>query len=52
MSNSWIGGSGERVELSNATAEYLEIFHNRQRRHSAKASPAGFETRQQTTTVA
>ena len=24
-----------RVELANAMFEYLEIFHNRQRRHSA-----------------
>ncbi len=24
-----------RIELSNAIFEYLEIFHNRQRRHSA-----------------
>ena len=24
-----------RIELANATFEYLEIFHNRQRRHSA-----------------
>ncbi|GAA2532673.1 hypothetical protein GCM10010201_35260 [Pilimelia columellifera subsp. columellifera] len=24
-----------RVELANAIFEYLEIFHNRQRRHSA-----------------
>ena len=25
-----------RVELANAIFEYLEIFHNRQRRHSAR----------------
>lgn len=24
-----------RVELANAMLEYLEVFHNRQRRHSA-----------------
>ena len=24
-----------RVELANAIFEYLEVFHNRQRRHSA-----------------
>jgi putative transposase len=24
-----------RIELANAIFEYLEIFHNRQRRHSA-----------------
>jgi len=24
-----------RIELANAIVEYLEIFHNRQRRHSA-----------------
>jgi putative transposase len=26
-----------RIELGNAIFEYLEIFHNRQRRHSALA---------------
>jgi hypothetical protein len=37
-----------RVELSNAIFEYLEIFHNRQRRHSALGmlTPVEFETRQ------
>jgi len=36
-----------RVELSNAIFEYLEIFHNRQRRHSALGmiSPVEFEAR-------
>lgn len=34
-----------RVELANAIFEYLEIFHNRKRRHSALGmlSPAEFE---------
>ncbi len=43
-----------RVELANAIFEYLEIFHNRQRRHSALGmlSPIEFETRHQTQTVA
>ena len=37
-----------RIELANAIVEYLEIFHNRQRRHSALGmlSPIEFETRQ------
>jgi transposase InsO family protein len=36
-----------RIELANAMFEYLEIFHNRQRRHSALGmlTPAEFETR-------
>jgi putative transposase len=36
-----------RVELANAMFEYLEIFHNRQRRHSALGmlTPAEFEAR-------
>jgi putative transposase len=36
-----------RVELANAMFEYLEIFHNRQRRHSALGmlTPIEFETR-------
>jgi putative transposase len=40
-----------RVELANALFEYLEIFHNRQRRHSALGmlSPIEFENRQPTT---
>src|SRR5207302_8270328 len=35
-----------RVELANAIFEYLEIFHNRQRRHSALGmlTPVEFET--------
>ena len=38
-----------RVELANAIFEYLEIFHNRQRRHSALGmlTPIEFEVRQQ-----
>lgn len=43
-----------RVELSNALFEYLEIFHNRQRRHSSigMLTPVEFETRQQKETAA
>lgn len=43
-----------RVELANAIFEYLEVFHNRQRRHSALGmlTPVEFETRFQSTTVA
>ena len=43
-----------RVELANAIFEYLEIFHNRQRRHSALGmlTPVEFETRHQPATVA
>ncbi len=43
-----------RVELANAIFEYLEIFHNRQRRHSALGmlTPVEFETRFQSATVA
>jgi len=43
-----------RVELANAIFEYLEIFHNRQRRHSrlGMLTPVEFETRHQTETVA
>ena len=43
-----------RVELANAIFEYLEIFHNRQRRHSALGmlTPIEFETRYQSATVA
>lgn len=43
-----------RVELANAIFEYLEIFHNRQRRHSALGmlSPVEFETGHQPTTAA
>jgi putative transposase len=37
-----------RVELANAIFEYLEIFHNRHRRHSAlqMLTPIEFEQRQ------
>lgn len=40
-----------RVELANAIFEYLEVFHNRQRRHSrlGMLTPIQFE---QATTVA
>jgi putative transposase len=43
-----------RVELANAIVEYLEIFHNRPRRHSALGilAPIEFETRHRTETVA
>ncbi|MBZ9643426.1 IS3 family transposase [Streptomyces sp. PSKA30] len=36
-----------RLELSTALFEYLEIFHNRQRRHSALGmlSPVEYELR-------
>ena len=39
-----------RVELANAIFEYLEIFHNRQRRHSALAmhTPIEYEILHQT----
>jgi transposase InsO family protein len=40
-----------RIELANAIFDYLEIFHNRQRRHSALAmrTPIEFELLHQTT---
>jgi transposase InsO family protein len=43
-----------RVELASAIFEYLEIFHNRQRRHSALGmlTPVEFEARQGPTTAA
>jgi putative transposase len=43
-----------RVELANAIFEYLEIFHNRQRRHSrlGMLTPVEFETWHKQTTVA
>jgi transposase InsO family protein len=43
-----------RVELANALFEYLEIFHNRQRRHSSLGmlTPIEFEARLQPTTAA
>jgi hypothetical protein len=34
---------GTRVDLANAIFEYLEIFHNRQRRNSAIATHTPFE---------
>jgi putative transposase len=42
-----------RIELANAIFEYLEIFHNRQRRHSALGwrTPVEYEQRH-TTNVA
>ena len=38
-----------RIELANAIFEYLEIFHNRQRRHSSLGmlSPIEYERRHQ-----
>ncbi len=43
-----------RVELANAIFEYLEIFHNRQRRHSALGmlTPVEFEARRGPTAAA
>jgi putative transposase len=43
-----------RIELASAIFEYLEIFHNRQRRHSALSmlTPPEFEARHQPTTAA
>ena len=43
-----------RVELANAIFEYLEIFHNRQRRHSTLGmlTPVEFENRYDPTTAA
>ena len=43
-----------RLELANAIFEYLEIFHNRQRRHSALGmlTPCEFEAAYQPTTAA
>ena len=40
-----------RIELANAIFEYLEVFHDRQRRHSTLGmlSPIEFEARQPTT---
>jgi transposase InsO family protein len=40
-----------RLELANAIFDYLEIFHNRQRRHSSLGmlSPIEFENHQPTT---
>jgi len=43
-----------RVELANAMFEYLEIFHNRQRRHSSLGmlTPVEFEARRRQPTTA
>ncbi len=43
-----------RIELANAIFGYIEIFHNRQRRHSALGmmTPIEFETRSRKTTAA
>jgi putative transposase len=43
-----------RVELANAMFEYLEIFHNRKRRHSSLGmlTPVEFEARRRTPTTA
>jgi transposase InsO family protein len=43
-----------RVELANAIFKYLEIFHNRQRRHSALGmlTPVEFEAVHQPVTAA
>lgn len=43
-----------RVELANAIFEHLEIFHNRQRRHSSLGmlTPVEFEARRQPTPAA
>lgn len=43
-----------RVELASAIFEYLEVFHNRQRRHLALGmlSPVEFGARHDTTTAA
>ena len=42
-----------RVELANAIFDYLEIFHNRQRRHSSLGvlTPVEFEARSRPTTA-
>jgi putative transposase len=40
-----------RLELANAIFEYLEIFHNRQRRHSALACSAQSSTSATTPTT-
>ena len=45
---------GTRIELASAIFEYLEMFHNRQRRHSSLSmlTPLEFEARHQPTTAA
>ncbi len=42
-----------RLELATALFEYLEIFHNRQRRHSSigMLTPIEFEIRQRSATT-
>ena len=42
-----------RIELANAIFEYLEIFHNRQRRHSALGylTPIEYELRSDQDTI-
>ncbi len=42
-----------RVELANAIFEYIEIFHNRRRRHSAFGyrTPIEFELLSENTTI-
>jgi putative transposase len=42
-----------RVELANAIFEYIEIFYNRQRRHSSigYSTPIEYELRSEATTV-
>ena len=43
-----------RVELANALFEYLEVFHNRQRRHSSLGmlTPVEYEVQHQRMTTA
>jgi len=43
-----------RIELANVIFEYLDIWHNRQRRHTSLSmlTPVEFETRHQQTTAA
>jgi len=43
-----------RLELTNAIFDYLEIFHNRQRRHSALGmlTPVEYELRNASSTAA
>lgn len=42
-----------RVELANAIFEYIEIFHNRRRRHSSLGylSPIEFELRSESPSI-
>ncbi len=42
-----------RLELANAIFEYIEIYYNRNRRHSALSwdSPVAFEDRRQTDSI-